>query len=505
MSEEWRKPENERNFREGCIREGCMREPCFRVPCGQGGGDEPVPDCGNGLLNRLVAYWPGNEANGDLIDAHTNSLDLTDTATVTTGAGLVYATARQYTDANNEYHTINDNPLLSPGDTDFTIAAWVNLDSIGANRGIMNKYTTALQYEYALYYSTTQTKFLFIVSKLGTSASSTYIAADLPNPPNLATWYLVVAWHDSVANTINIQVNNGTVYSATYHDGPFEGTDPFRIGRYVATSDMNGRIGPTAFWQSAAAGGGCLSAAQRTALYNGGAGVAYTAFTLGTLLTPITYTPGIYLTFDDQYEGVYDNAYPYMAAEGIVGTIYVTSDNIGGVGYMTAGELGAIDTAGWAVSTHGKDHTDLATLTEAQQEANLLACRNVLSGLGFTRGIYHVAYPFGSWDANTLIAMPALGMLSGRLITPAVLTEPVHDEYKLASIYYNDPITLPALEASIAANMAAGDSTIVYMHNVTPAPTPIDILDTAFYDLIDWLVAQGYDTSCRPIDQIVIA
>ena len=33
MSDDWRKPENELHFRDGCIREPCMREPCFREPC----------------------------------------------------------------------------------------------------------------------------------------------------------------------------------------------------------------------------------------------------------------------------------------------------------------------------------------------------------------------------------------------------------------------------------------------------------------------------------------
>ncbi len=42
---------------------------------------------------------------------------------------------------------------------------------------------------------------------------------------------------------------------------------------------MDGRIGPTMFWKSAAGGGGVLTAAQRTALYNGGAGLRYDQLT----------------------------------------------------------------------------------------------------------------------------------------------------------------------------------------------------------------------------------
>lgn len=69
------------------------------VTGGMGGG------AGNGLLNNLIAYWPGNEFNGNALDLHINALHLTDVNTVTSNPGLVYPLARQYTAANNEYHT----------------------------------------------------------------------------------------------------------------------------------------------------------------------------------------------------------------------------------------------------------------------------------------------------------------------------------------------------------------------------------------------------------------
>jgi len=50
-----------------------------------------VASGGNGLLNALIAYWPGDEASGNLLDAHSNALHLTDTNTVTNAAGKVYA------------------------------------------------------------------------------------------------------------------------------------------------------------------------------------------------------------------------------------------------------------------------------------------------------------------------------------------------------------------------------------------------------------------------------
>jgi len=233
---------------------------------------------GNGLLNALIAFWPGNEANGNLIDAHTNGLNLTDTNTVTNAAGLVYAGARQYTAANDEYHQIADNTHLSTGDVDFTCAAWVYLDSVGVDRTILSKFYYAVnKREYALTYAHSGTAFSFIVSSLGTSVTSTSVTS---GTPNTATWYLVVAWHDSVANTISIQVNNGSVASKSHEGGVLDSDSLFVIGKtFTSWGPFNGRIGPTMFWKSAAGGGGVLSADQRTSLYNSGSGLAYASFT----------------------------------------------------------------------------------------------------------------------------------------------------------------------------------------------------------------------------------
>jgi hypothetical protein len=237
----------------------------------------------NGLLNNLIAYWPGDEASGNLLDAHTNELDLTDTNTVTNATGKVYDTARQYTAANSECHTrAGDDALLSTGDVDFTLAAWVYFDSkLATQMDIVGKWlVTDNQREYMLLYYNTTDRLLFLVSKDG--SASELIAADNLGSPETEKWYLVVAWHDSVANTLNIQINNGTVDSKAYSLGVKDSTAVFRIGIYSSdgvTYPWNGRIGPTAFWKSTAGGGGVLSTAQRTALYNSGNGLTYAAFT----------------------------------------------------------------------------------------------------------------------------------------------------------------------------------------------------------------------------------
>lgn len=236
----------------------------------------------NGLLGNLIAYWPGNEANGDLLDAHTNALHLTDINTVTSEAGIVYPAARQYTQVNYEYHTRpGDDALLSTGDVDFTLAAWARFDAMGAAvRSVASKWNAgADQREYWVLYDGVIGLLSFRASSGGVLATVASCPAVTFGAPAINTWYLIVSWHDSVANTINIQINNGAIDSVAYAAGIFDGSSAFQIGsRDPAADYMSGRIGPTMFWKSAPGNGGVLTEAQRTALWNGGAGLAYAAF-----------------------------------------------------------------------------------------------------------------------------------------------------------------------------------------------------------------------------------
>jgi hypothetical protein len=250
-----------------------------------GAGPSAVSAGGNGLLTALIAYWPGDEASGNLLDAHTNALHLTDVNTVTNNTGKVYATARQYTAANQEYHNRASEALLQIGDVDFTIASWVYCDALATGsimyRGIVAKGSGNPAFdEYSLgqFYLDSACRFRLRVADASSNVG--YAIADTLGTPSLSTWYLVVGWHDSVANTINIQVNNGSIDSSIWATGVRASTNFFAVGYMFSTAyTWPGRIGPTMFWKSAAGAGAVLSSAQRSSLWNGGNGLTYASFT----------------------------------------------------------------------------------------------------------------------------------------------------------------------------------------------------------------------------------
>ena len=90
-----------------------------------------------------------------------------------------------------------------------------------------------------------------------------------------STWYFVVAWHDSVNNEVGLQINNTTPDTASYSLGVRAGTNACFIGAQSpsATNPESGRGDQYCFWKT------ILTADQKTSLYNGGSGLAYSSFT----------------------------------------------------------------------------------------------------------------------------------------------------------------------------------------------------------------------------------
>lgn len=231
---------------------------------------------GGGASNVLasvpwVAQWKFNNNGNDSIGA--NNLTNTNSATFTTGKLGGATGATQLVAASSQYWSIADNAALSMGDVDFTICAWVYADSRPAADGIVSKSTSGglnVNTEYTIGCQTVPNHFAFFVgdgTTLGQVSSTSF------GGPAVATWYCVIAWHDSVNDTLNIQINDGTIDSVAWTTGCPDRTGAFNIGRrYNGGQYWDGRIDNLCIAKSAAGGGGVLTAAQRTAFFNAGVG-----------------------------------------------------------------------------------------------------------------------------------------------------------------------------------------------------------------------------------------
>lgn len=82
---------------------------------------------GNGLGVGVVAYYKMDEASGNAIDSSPNLLNLTESGTAASAAGMIL-TSRQIDTTNYFSHT--DNALFEPTTNDFSIIFWAYITEI---------------------------------------------------------------------------------------------------------------------------------------------------------------------------------------------------------------------------------------------------------------------------------------------------------------------------------------------------------------------------------------
>lgn len=216
------------------------------------------------LLTNLISYWELNETSGTRYDAHGTN-HLTDNNTVGYAAGVV-GNAASFVGANNEYLKVDNNASLETGDIDFTVGGWIRLSSKAANAGMISKFSYGTREDYVAYYSVTTDRLRFMVGNGTTSHQS--LSADQLGSPSLDTWYFLVGWHDATANTINIQVNDGAVDSASTTITLGASDLYLTFGNY-GSGYLTGYLDTVALWKRV------LTADERTWLYNSGAGRSY--------------------------------------------------------------------------------------------------------------------------------------------------------------------------------------------------------------------------------------
>lgn len=223
------------------------------------------------IVDNLVAYWKLDEASGSRADT-VGSNTLTDNNSVGQNTGKI-SNCAQFNAASSRYLSIADNTAISMGDVDCTFMVWVYFDnktaSINGQR-FFSKDDNGTNREYLVGYENTANKFTIIVWGSSSGGNFKQVYATSFGAPSNSTWYCIFAWHDATANTVNISVNNGTTDSTAHTTGIYDGAAALQIGGYNSTAQfMDGRLDEMGIWKRV------LTSGERTALYNGGSGLAY--------------------------------------------------------------------------------------------------------------------------------------------------------------------------------------------------------------------------------------
>jgi Concanavalin A-like lectin/glucanases superfamily len=187
-----------------------------------------------------------------------------------------------------EFLSLTDNAALGlyningSVNNDFTIAFWVWLDVItGSEKAIVSVFSDGSPDNsiFSVNYVPTGGEFRFEVRD-GLGAAKVLPTVGLAAAAG--AWHFVIARHDAAADRIYIQVNGGALLTSTAYTNGINSscTADLRIsgadnGASAVTVPLDGRVGPVGIWRTAEGGGGALSNALMTALYNAGRPMLY--------------------------------------------------------------------------------------------------------------------------------------------------------------------------------------------------------------------------------------
>jgi hypothetical protein len=224
------------------------------------------------LSDNLVSFWQGEEASGNLLDGY-GAHPLTAFNSPGSAAGKV-GLARSLVIGSLQYFQAADHADFSfAAGQSFTVGLWALLTSKTADRTFVFKgtgATAAATVEYFLGYSLSFNRWRFSISN-GTTIQG--VQANAFGVPTLSTLDLILAWYDGSANTVNIQINNGTVTSAAAAQGPRDHTGTFSIGRDGAGGIYaDGRVDQVFLSRRV------YTAAERAVIYNHGQGLTLAQF-----------------------------------------------------------------------------------------------------------------------------------------------------------------------------------------------------------------------------------
>lgn len=222
---------------------------------------EPEPDTMTslGLTTGLTAFWTLDEASGTRVDSSGNGYDLS-----VGGSAVSSAAGKLNNAASFDGSTVNwlgrANPALALSGGAVTISAWVKLNSVSADMGIVGKYAGGgLADGYKLYFDEGFNRFVFRQAD-SNGPNEDQIVSTVPVIVDV--WYHIVCGYDSTNHFIAInggvrELDDGLQSTNTAHE--------FKIGNDSDGMTFDGLIDEVGIWI-----GTVLTDQQIAALYNSG-------------------------------------------------------------------------------------------------------------------------------------------------------------------------------------------------------------------------------------------
>jgi len=187
--------------------------------------------------------------------------------------GGTQKTACKFDLSKSQTLSVASNASLLTGDFDLTLFGWAKFDTLSAYQCILGKGAMWGSGDLTLFLSgSSGNPLCFGVRNIASSAGSRGLNDSFAPVASVSigSWIFFIAWHDSVNNTINLQVNNGIISSQNWSQGISSSGFNFVVGGHSINSNMmNGSVDNLCYLKTA------LSTDHRAFLYNSGRGSSY--------------------------------------------------------------------------------------------------------------------------------------------------------------------------------------------------------------------------------------
>lgn len=215
-------------------------------------------------------------------------------------------------------------------------------------------------------------------------------------------------------------------------------------------------------------------------------------------------SPKVVLTFDDGWSSVYDLAYPYMKSKGLKGTAYIVPTFLGATGYMSEAQVAEMYANGWCIANHTNTHPNMSTYTYAQADAEIRTCRDWLQSKGYSRGLRHIAFPNGGYNADVLQVCRDLGLNTARQVGNTLngnfsLTDSLHLVAPITCGLGGGSANFAAVKTQIDNARAQGKVCIMMFHRIVNAAGEngssttdgMNFVYSDFTQVMDYLISSG--------------
>jgi peptidoglycan/xylan/chitin deacetylase (PgdA/CDA1 family) len=120
----------------------------------------------------------------------------------------------------------------------------------------------------------------------------------------------------------------------------------------------------------------------------------------------------VFLTFDDGYADNYDNAFPLLQSFGMTANFFVITALIDKPGRLSAAHIREMAAAGMYFGSHTVTHRRLGDMEKWENAAELARSKADLEAVT-GRAVEVIAYPYGSYNPDTLEAAREFGYWGG--------------------------------------------------------------------------------------------